>query len=253
MLEENSLLEANMKVNVGRIGLLLASSLALAACTPPPPEVVNTQVRFVNAAAGSTTMNVFYGETPKNTSPVPYGSVFPKADAYAIVSSGGLTYSLCLDGSLTCTKKDQTIDTAKDKPKTVVLVGTKDTADDTGTNPRPLEVLAFSDETTLPAGDKAKIRVIHAASVPGANNVDIYITDPNAPLAGLPPALEYKKSYDYREVAAGTLRLRVTAPGVTSSLLVDSGPLTLAAGKVYTAVIFNPDAAGFGVSLLTDK
>jgi Domain of unknown function (DUF4397) len=234
--------------------MLLVSSLALAACTPPLDPPTNTQIRFVNAVGDSTSMNVFYGQDKKNTSAVGFRGVFPGTDAYSTVPSGSVKYSLCLDDLLDCSKKDQTIDVAKDEPKTVVLVGTKSTADDAGATPRPLEIVSFGDKTAIPGEGKAKIRVIHAASVAGANKIDLYITEPGAALNGFPPALEYKAAYDYREVSTATQqRLRVTSPGVTSSLLVDSGPLTLVAGKVYTAVIFNPDAGGLGITLLTDK
>jgi hypothetical protein len=257
VLEENSLLEANMeKLNVGRMGMvLLTSSLVLAACTPPVPEVVNTQIRFVNAAtkAGqSTDMDLYFDTTRKNTTPLGYRSVFPAANTYTTVPSGGLTYSWCFAGTIDCPKKDQAVETSKDKPKTVILLGTTETTDDTGDKPRPLELLTLDDDTPIPNDQKVKYRVVHAASLGLANKVDIHFTDPNAALLESPPSLDYKGIYDYREIPASTRRLRVTGQG-TGVILVDSPSFDLMAGKVYTLLVLNPESGGVGVTLLTDR
>jgi Domain of unknown function (DUF4397) len=248
-------LEVNMKkLNMGRIGLLLlVSSLGLAACTPPVPEVVNTQVRFVNAATGSTNLNIYFGEDKKNGTAVnPYKAVFPGADSYTVVPSGTLKYSLCIDDLKTCSNDNLTIETVKDKPKTVFLVGTKDTADDTGTTPRPLEVISFVDEPGVPASGNAKFRVIHVATSTIANEVKFHFTGPDEGLQITPPALKYKEAYSYTEVPAKDYRLRVTIAGTPDPVL-DTGKITFVAGKVYTLVIFNPELNKGGISVLTDR
>jgi hypothetical protein len=236
-------LEAIMKNN---FVALLISSLALASCTPPDPGT--SQVRFVNGVTDSTSMNVYFGQDKKNTSAVPFRSAFPSTETYSPVTGGNVAYSLCLDDLLDCSKKDQAFTAVKDDATTVLLVGTKATADDTATVPRPLEIVSFSDKTTIPAEGKARLRIVHAATVEGANKVDVYLSDPNAALTGFPVELLYKAKTEYRDWPAGVQSIRVTAPGVTNSVLVDSGPFTLVASKIYTFVIFNT-----GVSTLLDK
>lgn len=235
------------------IAAVLVSSLGLMACNTTPSVIPNSQVRFVNTVQDSTGVNIFFGEDKINgTTPVPFKNSFPSATTYRTVVSGTLAYRMCLDDLYTCTKPSETIALGGDKLTSVFLLGTKSATDDTGVNARPIEIISAVTDTAAPASGKIKIRVLHTATLPAANMVDIYITAPQDNLAGLPPQLSYKGIYDYRELAAGSYRIRATAVGVTSTALVDSDTLTLEAGKVYTAVITNPEN-GKGVILLTDK
>jgi hypothetical protein len=255
-------LEVNMKkLSVGRIGmLLLVSSIGLAACTPPVPEVVNTQVRFVNAAttAGQgVDLDVYFDKTKKNTAALSYRGVFPDVNSYLTVNNGNLGFSLYKFNSLDIIKDAQTVETVKDKPKTVMLIGTTETTDDTGDSARPLEIMTLSDETTIPAAGKARFRVIHAATAAGANKVSLYVTAPNADLGTATAVVrqfKYKDPYNYIDRSEGPVQIQATVEDVPGTVIVDSGPLNFVAGKIYTIVIFNPPSASkLGMTLLTDK
>jgi hypothetical protein len=249
------------KLNVGRIGLLLlVSSLGLAACTPAVPEVVNTQVRFVNAAttAGQgVDLDVYFDKTKKNTAALSYRGVFPDVNSYLTVNNGNLGFSLYKFNSLDIIKDAQTVETVKDKPKTVMLVGTTETTDDAGDTARPLEIVTLSDETTIPAAGKARFRVIHAATAAGASKVSLFVTAPNADLGTATAAVrqfKYKDVYNFIDRSEGPVQIQATVEDVASTVIVDSGPLNFAAGKIYTIVIFNPPSASkLGMTLLTDK
>jgi hypothetical protein len=76
--------------------------------------------------------------------------------------------------------------------------------------------------------------------------VDIYITAPGADLAGETPALsgvDFGDVSGYIEAPAGDYQVRVTPAGSTT-VVIDSGTLTLASGQIRTAVAV--DAAGGG-------
>jgi hypothetical protein len=247
------------KLNVGRIGLLLlVSSLGLAACTPPPPEVVNTQIRFVNAATSagvSADMDLIFEKIRKNTTPIGLRGVYPSADTYASVPSGGLTYSWCTAGTIDCSVKDLKVDTAKDKPKTVILMGTVETTDDndaTVANRRPLEAVVFNDDTPVPGDNQMKFRVIHAANTSLASDAKFHFTGPDDALQTVAPGIKYKEAYAYTEAPAKTYKLRVTISGTPDPIL-DSGAVSLVAGKTYTFVLTNPGLNKTGIILLTDK
>ncbi len=230
----------------------LLSSLALMACNPTPaPIIPDSKIRFINASADSQGIRIFIGDTRVNSGSTLFKEAFPSLTEYRTAKAGTLTYSFCLEAILTCpvlAVNNKVVSLTGDTKTSVYLLGTAATTDDTGTDARPLEIVTLSDESTAPAAGKVKLRILHAASAPAAKDVDIYITDPTAAITGIPPTLSYKASTVYRELTAGTWRVRATAPSVTNTTLVDSGTLTLVDGKVYTAMIVNDS-----VVLLTDK
>jgi hypothetical protein len=234
-------------------------SAALMACNPGPTPT--SEVRFVNAMPDSTGMKVFFSQDLITTTPngVDFRTAFPSNTAYRILNAGTLTYSLCPADLLDCPTevKNRAIALDGNKKTSVFLVGTKATNDNTGADARPLEILSLSNDTIAPAAGKARLRVVHVAPVVAAKNVDLFITAPTTDLSTIttPAQISYKGTYDYRDLNAGSYRIRLTAPGVTSPVLVDSDTLVLEDGKTYTAVVTNPDAANSnkGVTLLTDK
>jgi hypothetical protein len=234
-------------------------SAALMACNSGPTPT--TEVRFFNAMPDSTGMKVFFAQDLITTTPngVDFRGAFPSTTTYRTLNAGTLTYSLCPADLLDCPTevKNRTISLDGNKKTSVFLVGTKATNDNTGADARPLEILSLSNDTAAPAVGKARIRVVHVAPVVAAKNVDLFITAPSTDLSTIttPAQIAYKGTYDYRDLNAGSYRIRLTAPGVTSPVLVDSDTLVLEDGKTYTAVVNNPDAANSnkGVTLLTDK
>jgi hypothetical protein len=58
---------------------------------------------------------------------------------------------------------------------------------------------------------------------------------------------------DYLEAPAGTYQVRVTSTG-TKTVVIDSGPLTLATGQVRTAIAVDAPGGGepFGLLVLDD-
>jgi hypothetical protein len=233
---------------------LLLTSLSLMSCTPA--IIPDTFVRYVNTSADSLGMKIYNKGIRVPSSPiVDFKGAFPSLSTYSMLKTGALTYSLCPELVQDCPSavKDKNINLAAEAQTTVFLVGTTDIADDGGNDPRPIEVLALESQTPAPAAGKAKIRVLHAATPAAAKTIDLYILAPNAALTGLTIPLNYKGTSSYNTFDAGTYRISATLPGVTNSTVVKSDPITLEAGKIYTAVLINPDVNGVGTVFLTDK
>ncbi|MFN3266052.1 MAG: DUF4397 domain-containing protein [Deinococcales bacterium] len=241
------------------IGAALFLSAALLACNLGPTPT--SEVRFFNAVPDTIGVKVFFGQDLMTTAPngVDFRAAFPGNTTYRTLNAGTLTYSLCPADLLDCPSevKNRTVVLGGAKKTSVILVGTKASNDNTGVDARPLEIVSLSNDTVAPAAGKSRLRVVHAAAVVAAKAVDLFITAPDTDLTTIttPAQVNYKGTYDYRDLNAGTYRIRATEPGVVSPVLVDSDNLTLEAGKTYTAIITNPDAgnANKGVTLLTDK
>jgi hypothetical protein len=235
----------------------VVSSLALTACPAPPLQP--TEVRFFNAVPDATGMQVFVARkliTPLGGGVI-FRNAFPSASTYETVTEGTLTFSLCPVAPSCAPEVDnRTASLQANKKTTLALIGTEATNDNTGADARPLDVMTISHETPAPATGKARMQIIHLAAAVTAKTVDLFVTEPSASLDNIvPPPISYKGIQPYRDFAPGAFRIRVTAPSVTDTVLVDSDTLTLEAGKTYTAIITNPNPANSnkGVTLLVDR
>jgi hypothetical protein len=103
-----------------------------------------------------------------------------------------------------------------------------------------------------PAG--ARVQVMHAA--PDAPMVDVFITAPDADLAGAPPFaddVEYLGVTQPIEVAAGDYRVRITDPNDSQTVYFDSGTVAVpAGGDWFVAATNNTEAGTSPVNLLVD-
>jgi hypothetical protein len=111
-----------------------------------------------------------------------------------------------------------------------------------------VEPLVVADDLTPPAAGKAKLRVIHAS--PDAGSVDVLVNGtivlPNVP---------FKAAAAYLTVDAGTYTVKLNAAGTATTAL--SAPVTLVAGKIYTAIAIGSTAGGvanpLALKLITDN
>lgn len=195
-------------------------------------------------------------DSAKAGGPIEFKSAFP-ATGYAAVESGVRNIKICAAPADTTCPINASPTLAPSAKYTIIAVGTLATTDDTGADARPLEPLVLPDAGTAPAAGKAKLRLVHGASAVGAKTVDVYITAPAADLAtatATKASFNYKDNSDYLEVAAGSYRVRITAPG-TKTVVIDTGTtgVALADGKLYTGIAVNPDANKSGVILLGEN
>jgi Domain of unknown function (DUF4397) len=230
----------------------LALTVALAACNPMLPA--KASIRAVHASVDTPAVDILVDST-KAGGPIDFKSAFPTT-GYADVDSGVRNIKVCAAPADTTCPINASPTLAANAKYTIVALGTLATADDTGTDPRPLEPLVLTDAEAAPSSGKTKLRLIHGASLVAAKTVDVYITAPAADLAtatATKAGFNYKDNSGYLEVAAGSYRVRITAPG-TKNVLIDTGAtgVALADGKLYTGIAVNPTGLS-GVILLGDN
>jgi predicted small secreted protein len=234
------------------ISAALALAAVLAACNPAPPA--KADIRAVHASVDTPAVDILV-DSAKAGGPIEFKSAFP-ATGYAAVDSGVRNIKVCAAPADTACPINASPTLAPSAKYTIVALGTIATADDTGADPRPLEPLVLTDAEVAPAAGKTKLRLIHGASLVAAKTVDVYITAPAADIAtatATKAGFNYKDNSGYLEVAAGSYRVRITAPG-TKTVLIDTGTtgVALADGKLYTGIAVNPTGLS-GVILLGDN
>lgn len=110
----------------------------------------------------------------------------------------------------------------------------------------------ISRDALTPEG--ARVQAMHGA--PDAPTVDIYITAPDADLAGVTPFaddLAYLAVSEAVEVPAGSYQIRITSASDSSSVYFDSGAIAVPAGGDWFAIATNNTEAGASpVNLLVD-
>jgi hypothetical protein len=118
-----------------------------------------------------------------------------------------------------------------------------------------IQPLVLTDDNSAPASGNVRVRAIHGA--PSAPAVDIYVTAPGVDLAEATPVLSgvgFGDIADYVEVPAGNYQVRATLAG-TTTVVIDSGTLTLVSGQVRTAIAVDAVDGGapFNLLLLSDR
>jgi hypothetical protein len=96
--------------------------------------------------------------------------------------------------------------------------------------------------TTAPADGKAKLSVANYSTTP----VDVYVTDSATALSGATAVatnLTFEQASTYVEYTAGAKRIRLTAVGDKTTILLDQ-MVTLSAGDAATVLNLDPATAG---------
>ncbi|MBB6052914.1 DUF4397 domain-containing protein [Armatimonas rosea] len=201
-----------------KLGLLVLG-LALTGCGSSSNVPVG-RLRVVHTSPNAPLVDVLV-DNNRELASVPYKASSP----YLALLSGTRNIKVNAAGTTSSViNANVPIETGKDT--TVLAVGRL----------AGIEPLVLSDNNTAPAAGNVKLRLVHSA--PGAGNVDIYVTVPDAVLSVVPPTLTnipFKGVSPYLSVPAGNYRVRITPAG-TKTVAIDSGTLSLAAGQIRTAV-----------------
>ncbi len=97
----------------------------------------------------------------------------------------------------------------------------------------------------------ARLNVLHAAAA--APQVDVYVTTPGADLAASPVVgtFSFTESIGPAEVTAGDYQIRVTPAGDPTTVVFDSGTITLADGNdLFVAAVPNTSGGAAPISLV---
>ena len=249
--------------------ILLVSSLALLpACglipglgggTPSAPA----SFRVVHAVSDAPSISVAVdGKILNEGQPLAFKASLPansEATLYRTADAGDRKFAITAAGSID-KLLEETVKLESGKTYTIAVIGTASKGDDGGDAPRPLQFKVFEDDLK-PSLDvtKFKLRWIHAAASvmntgTNKNQADVYFTSPGQDIGALTPGttLYAAQSSKYLETASGQYQLRGMALGSATAVL-DSGAISLAGGRVYTALLVNPLAGpASGVVLLED-
>jgi hypothetical protein len=187
-------------------------------------QAFDAQARFVHASPNSPAFDVIAdGRT------IVSNLTANNATGYLAMPAGGVCTVLVQTGTTmrTCDPASLTFDSAT--KSTVVFSGFYNGSP-------PLTIRLYDDETTPPAADRAKLRVIQA--IADAPVVDVLAGD-----QVIVSNLAFPNASDFVDVAPGTLQLRLNQAGTKTTVL---GPIdvTLTGGQVATVVLRGTVAGG---------
>jgi hypothetical protein len=114
-----------------------------------------------------------------------------------------------------------------------------------------IEALVVNQPVAALSTGNARVQIVHAAA--SAPMVDIHVTAPDATLSSgtVTGTLSFKQFSAALTVPAADYRVRITLPGQPSTVVFDSGRITLASGTDLTVAAINNRFAGASpVSLL---
>jgi hypothetical protein len=238
------------KLSVGRIGtLLLASSLGLAACTPPiTAPVENAQVRVVHAIADGGSVN-FYVDTVLKTgtaTPLEFKGAYPTTGYTGLVPKKYTFEGIPTTSSKPLFTFDATFESAK--TYTVIAMG----AVAGKVPPRPINAVVLEDNNAAPGSGNFKLRMVNAITDSTAETARAFITTPGASPSGVPLTLEYGKATLYVEFPAAAYQIRILPKLESTPILRDLKTYTFEAGKVYTVLAVD-DTLGSTLPVFVDR
>ena len=211
------------------LAIAATMALALGACDDDPASVNPVaRLRAIHASPDAPAVDI-YVDGQRAAANVAYRSTTD----YLEVPAGARNVQVRAAGTAT-TVIDANLTLAAGVDYTVLATG----------RVASIAPLVLTDTNAAPAAGNVRVRLVHAA--PTAGTVDIYVTAPNADLAGAAPTLAgvpFRGYSPYLSVPAGSYRVRITPAG-SKSVAIDSGTLTLTAGLIRTGIAL--DNAGGG-------
>ena len=221
----------------GLAGITAASALILAAgCNGGSDNNSSAQakVRVLHASPDAPAVDVVV-----NSTAIAANAPFKTATGFSTINSGRGTVKVNVAGSNT-TVISATPDFNAGRSYTIIAAN----------KVAAIEPLIIDDDGAAPASGQVKVRVVHGA--PSAPAVDVYVTAPNAALAGTTPTLAnvpFKTISSVLQVAAGSYQIRVTAAG-SKDAVFDAGTVALAAGADLVLVAVDQNIGASPISLI---
>jgi len=215
----------SLMVRCGWAALLAATTLLLASCGGGGSDSSgSTNLRVLNATNDVTSLDVYLGDS-KTASAV----VADTPTSYASVSAASYTVKVTSAGD-TSTLFSGSYTLSKDLHYTAVVWGR--------TGSLKLATLPEDDNTDNITSGSGRVRIYNATS--DAGSVDVYLTQGVDDLANATPIASSVISASlggYKELSAGTYRLRITGAGDFSDLRLDVPALTITAKQYSTLIV----------------
>jgi len=233
--------------------------LVVPACdTSSGPGDGTAEVRFIHAGVGAPPVDLVIDDET-----IAGGISFSRVSALAQVAAGAVDVEVrsAGDGDV-LTSRATALEAGRrytalfsrsgDSTDLRIVADTAEGVPESAPPPLP------SDTGAIPGESKIKIRAIHNAE--HAPPVDVYLTLDDEPLAGALPLVEpftYGVGLSpffpgYVERDPGIWRVRITADG-THDVLVDTGPMPMAAGQVRSIFLVQSDTTGLGVANVRER
>jgi hypothetical protein len=226
---------------------MLAASIGLAGCdsdddipaaAPPAPVVETFKVQVLHASPDAPAVDVLVdGATALSDVDYKSGS--------GILSLPAGDHSIQVDGITpggpATVIGPATVNFAADTLYSIVAVG--DVA--------AIEPVILDQPDVPVAAASARLRVLHAA--PMAPQVDVFATAPGADLSASAPigTFAFKEDLGPIDVPAGDYQIRVTLPGDPSTVVYDSGTVTLNVGNDWlVSAVENTTTGAAPISLV---
>lgn len=211
-----------------RRGLLLAI-VALGACAgdPPTQDGPSSHLRFVQAVPNAPAVDLLVDSAPRAAS-LGYGA----ATGFLRVEAGNRRVQMRQSGTSTMLM-DLTMPVEFPRAYTVISSGLLN----------EVQPIVAPDTASIPLAGEIKLRVLQMA--PSGGTVDVYVTGPNAALAGATPVfqdLPFRGNTEYLVLPVGNVRIRITTAGTTTTLV----DLTRLFGERVMRTVVMTDAAGGG-------
>ena len=215
--------------------LLLA---AAAGCKSATTVVANAQFRAMNASVEQPSLTVLLSSTTLAAS-----LAYPTATAYTAEAPGGHTLHIEPAGTTTSLVNQPLVF----QPGTFYTVIAAQSAFASTT----LSPIFLTDDNTPPNSGQMELRIVNAS--PDLGNVDVYVVSPGKGVQNASPTVSnmaFTAASGYQTLAPGSYELYFTAAG-QKTILIDSGPVTFAAGQIRTVVALDK-TGGFATSTLAD-
>lgn len=194
------------------MAFLTATTVACKKDESKDPVIPSGKVALLHAAFESDSVNLYVATDKATNKLLGYGEGLN----YVNVKTGDQEFELKGKTNQTVVKK--TFKVEKDKHYTLLALNTADG--------ETYELVQLTEELTVPTGEKAKVRFVHAS--PDVNKLNLQVGDTK-----LAQNLEFKSASPFTEVDAKKTSFNIVNQA-TNEVLTTLNDVELTKGKIYT-------------------
>lgn len=203
----------------------LFSVLLFTSCAKDPANPGYAQYMFINAAPDvAAGLDFYVGDLKQNILPIGFGS----NTIYNSTTPGSKAITVRIAGQTTVfSNNTYNVSDLRDQPAQYTLLALNKIQN--------AELVWIQDNLTIPAGNKAHLRIIHASADAPAVNAFVG----TATTALFPAAISYKGATSFIAVDATLLgtSYSIQIRNAATNAIVRTQPMTAVAGKIYTIVV----------------
>lgn len=203
----------------------LFSVLLFSSCAKDPANPGYAQYMFINAAPDvAAGLDFYVGDLKQNILPIGFGS----NTIYNSTTPGTKAIRVTIAGQTTVFSNNSfNVSDLRDQPARYTLLAVNKLQN--------AELVWIQDNLTIPVGNKAHLRIIHASEDAPAVNA----FNGTATTTLFPSAISFKGSTSFIELEATLLgtAYSIQIRNAATNTLVRTQPMTAVAGKIYTIVV----------------